>query len=46
MTTTPGAQGARRTVLSRLGEVQNVPYTLLLVCSLVNVLGLGYVLSN
>jgi hypothetical protein len=46
VTTTPGARGARRTVLSRLGKVQNVLYTLLLVCSLVNVLGLGYVLSN
>lgn len=44
--TTPGAQGARRGLLARLGRVQSILYVLLTTSAAVDGLGIWYVLSR
>ena len=43
---TPGARDARTTFIARIGKVQNILYTLLLVAAVVDVLGMIYVLTR
>lgn len=42
---TPGIRKERDTLLSRIGKVQNILYTLLLVAAVVDLLGMIYVLT-
>jgi hypothetical protein len=43
---TPGARRERATVAGRLGKVQNILYTLLVIAAVVDVLGMAYVLAH
>jgi hypothetical protein len=43
---TPGARNERDTLFARIGKVQNILYTLLLVAAVVDLLGMIYVLTR